>query len=76
MLRRQEKLPAEKFILRAKALPEPEAKSLMSRMRGKFIRRREDKRLNNIEVLALQLEHEDDELKSWRQGLARIRQQG
>ena len=51
-----------------------EAERLLSRLRGRFSRRLEDKRLTRIEVLALQLEHEDEELREWRSKVAQIRE--
>ncbi len=45
----------------------------MSRMRGRFARRLEDELLSKNEVLALQLEYEDEELKAWRENVAKIR---
>jgi hypothetical protein len=72
--RRELKPPSERYLEQAKALSKLEAERLMSRMRGRFSRRLEDRRLTCIEVLALQLEHEDEELKEWRKNVARIRE--
>ena len=70
------KSPAEKFLRQAKALDKPEAERLMSRMRGKFSRRLEDRQLSRIEVLAHQLEFEEEELKEWRRNMTKIRDKG
>ena len=72
--RKKLKLPTETYLALAKSLPKRETERLMSRMRGKFSRRLEDKRLSRIEVLALQLEFEDEELKEWRKNVRKIRE--
>ncbi len=51
-----------------------ESERLMSRMRGRFARRLEDRLLSKVAVLALQLAYEDEELKAWRENVAKIRQ--
>lgn len=65
--------PSEKFLEQAKALPKLEAERLMSRMKGRFSRRLDDKRLSRVEVLALQIEYEEELLKEWRKNMAKIR---
>lgn len=72
--RKKLKLPAEQYVAAAKALSKQEAERLMSRMRGKFVRRWTDIRLTRLEALALQLEFEDEELKEWRKNLAKLRE--
>ena len=68
------KPPAEKFLAKANALPKGEAERLMSRMRGRFSRRLEDRKLSQVEVLALQLEFEDEQLREWRKNMAKVRE--
>ena len=72
--RKKRKPPTQEYLALAKALRKDEAERLMSRMRGKFSRRLEDNRLSRIEVLALQLEFEDEELKEWRKNIRKIRE--
>ena len=67
------KKPDDAYLEKAKALSKKEAERLMSRMRGRYTRRLEDKRFSAIEALALQLEFEDEQLKEWRKQLSEIR---
>ena len=71
--RKKIKPPTKEYLERAKFLSKRDVELLMSRMGGKLTRRLEDKRLSAIEVLALQLELEDDQLKEWRKKVAEIR---
>jgi len=71
--RKKVKAPSERYLAQARALTKLEAERLLSRLRGRFSRRLEDKRLTRIEVLALQLEYEDEELEQWRSRVAEIR---
>jgi len=71
--RKKIKPPTKDYLERAKSLSKRDVELLMSRMGGKLTRRLEDKRLSAIEVLALQLELEDDQLKEWRKKVAEIR---
>jgi hypothetical protein len=73
--RKKLKQPSEQYVSAAKAVSKHEAERLMSRMRGKFVRRWTDKSLTRLQVLALQLEFEDEELKEWRKNLAKLREQ-
>ena len=67
------KTPAEEYLEKANLLSDEEAERLLARMRGKFSRRIEDKKLSRTEALALQLEYEDEELAEWRNKMAEIR---
>ena len=67
------KTPAEEYVEQAKLLSKEETERLMSRMRAKLLRRLEDKRISDLEVVAIQLEIEDKELNEWREKLAVIR---
>jgi hypothetical protein len=71
--RKKIKPPTTEYLERAKSLSKRDVELLMSRMGGKLTRRLEDKRLSAIEVLALQLELEDEQLKEWRKKVAEIR---
>jgi len=68
--------PAREYLGQAKGLSKKDAERLMSRMRGRFVRRLEDRRFSPIEALALQLEFEDQQLKEWRKNVAKIRERG
>lgn len=52
---------------KAKKLSQEEIERLQSRMRGKLTRREEEKKLTLIEVLAIQLELDDEQLEEWRE---------
>ncbi len=65
--------PTKEFLEKAKSLSKKDAELLLSRMGGKLTRRLEDKRLSAMEVLALQLELEDEQLREWRKKVAEIR---
>jgi hypothetical protein len=65
--------PTKGYLEKAKSLSKKEAELLLSRMGGKLTRRLEDKRLTAIEVLALQLELEDEQLTAWRKTVADMR---
>jgi hypothetical protein len=67
------KKPSEEYIEKAKKLAEEEVEKLQSRMRGKLMRRAEDKKLSMTEALAIQLELEDEQLAEWRKNLQEIR---
>jgi hypothetical protein len=67
------KSPSEEYLDKAKRLSDEEAERLLARMRGRFSRRMEDKTLSLSEALALQLEHEDEELDEWRARMAEIK---
>ena len=67
------KPPTKEYLERAKSLSKKDAELLLSRMGGKLTRRLEDKRLSAMEVLALQLELEEEQLREWRKKVAEIR---
>ena len=66
-------VPTEEYLEKARLLSNEEAERLQARMRGKFTRRFEDKKLSAIEAIALQLQFEDEELAEWRERMAEIR---
>ena len=67
------KAPSEEYVEKAKLLTREDAERLMARMRGKLMRRLEDRKLFPLEAVALQLELEDEQLQEWRERLAEIR---
>ena len=67
------KMPSPEYLEKAKQLSNEEIEHLLVRMRGRFARRLEDKRLSAIEAIALQLEYEDEALEEWRERLTEMR---
>lgn len=67
------KSPSEEYLGKARLLSKEETERLLSRMRTKLMRRLEDKTLSALEVVAIQLEIEDEELNEWREKWAEIR---
>jgi N-acyl-L-homoserine lactone synthetase len=67
------KTPAETYVEQAKLLTEEETERLMSRMRTKLTRRLEDKKFSELEVVAIQLEIEDEALNEWREKMVEMR---
>ena len=65
--------PAEEYLEIAKQLSEEETERLLARMRTKLMRRLEDKKMSVAEVVAIQLEIEEEELQEWRARMAEIR---
>lgn|SRR5487761_2447215 len=68
--------PKKEYLEKAESLSKNDAEFLMSRMGGKLTRRLEDKELSAIEVVALQLELEDEQLRAWRKTVADMRGNG
>ena len=65
--------PAEEYLEKAKLLSKDETERLLARMRAKLMRRLEDKKMSVAEVVAIQLEIEEEELQEWRTRMAEIR---
>lgn len=65
--------PAEEYLEKAQQLSEEETERLLARMRAKLMRRLEDKKMSVPEVVAIQLEIEDEELQEWRARMTEIR---
>ena len=59
--------PDETYLEKAKKLNKEQIERLQSRMRNKLTRRTEDRKLTDIEALAIQLELEDEQLEEWRE---------
>jgi hypothetical protein len=68
------KSPAEEYVEKAKSLSRRDAERLFSRMGGKLTRRLGDNRLTALEVVAIQLELEDQQLQEWRKNFATVRE--
>ncbi|HMM73876.1 MAG TPA: hypothetical protein PKC22_16910 [Rhodocyclaceae bacterium] len=64
--------PRDEYLERARCLPGQEVERLLSRMRGKLRRRLEEDRLSPLEVIALQLEIDDDDLNEWRARMSEL----
>jgi hypothetical protein len=67
------KTPSEQYIEKAKLLTREDAERILSRMRGKLMRRLGDQKIIPLEAVALQLELEDQQLQEWRARLTELR---
>jgi hypothetical protein len=67
------KSPSDAYLEKAKALNEEACERLLSRARSKLMRRLDDKKISVLEVVAIQLEIEDEELNEWRERVAEIK---
>lgn len=59
--------PNDEYLEKARQLGKEETERLLSRARGKLTRRLEDQKLTPEEVVAIQLEIEDEDLNEWRE---------
>ena len=67
------KTPSDEYLEKAKNLSKEETERLLSRTRSKLVRRMENEEITTLEVLAIQLEIEDEDLNEWRKKMAEIR---
>lgn len=67
------KTPSDEYLEKAKLLSEEETERLLSRTRSKLMRRLENEEMTALEVVAIQLEIEDEDLGEWREKMAEIR---
>lgn len=67
------KTPSDEYLEKAKLLSKEETELLLSRTRSKLLRRLENEKMTTLEVVALQLEIEDEDLNEWREKMADIR---
>jgi len=67
------KMPSNEYLEKASFLSEEETERLLSRTRSKLLRRLENEKMTALEVVALQLEIEDEDLSEWREKMAEIR---
>jgi len=58
---------------KAQHLTHEQTERLLSRTRSKLIRRLEDEKLNTLDVVAIQLEIEDEDLNEWREKWAELK---
>lgn len=67
------KTPSDVYLEKARNLNKEETERLLSRARSKLIRRLESEKMTALDVVALQLEIEDEDLSEWRAKMAEIR---
>jgi hypothetical protein len=67
------KTPSDVYLEKAGHLSKAETERLLSRARSKLIRRLESEKMTALEVVAVQLEIEDEDLSEWRAKMAEIR---
>jgi len=67
------KIPSDEYLEKAKLLSKVETERLLSRTRSKLQRRLENEEMTALEVVAIQLEIEDEDLSEWRKKMAEIR---
>jgi len=67
------KTPSDEYLEKAKLLSKEETERLLSRTRSKLIRRLEIEEMTALEVVAIQLEIEDEDLNEWRAKMADVR---
>lgn len=64
--------PNEAYLQKARKLKKEDIERLLARTRRKFMRRIEDQEMSALEVAAIQMEIEDEELAEWRERWAEI----
>lgn len=67
------KTPTEVHLDQAKRLTKEETERVLSRMRTKLMRRLDDNNLSTLEMVAIQLEVEEEALDEWREKVAEIK---
>jgi hypothetical protein len=67
------KKPSEAYLEKARLLSREDSERLLSRTRSKLIRRLEHEKLSALDVVAIQLEIEDEDLNEWREKWAELR---
>ena len=65
-------IPKEKYLEKAALLSRDEAEHFFSRMDKKLVHKLDEHKLIPVEVLAIQLEIEDEKLKEWRERFAGV----
>jgi len=65
--------PSDEYLEKAKLLDEEACERVLSRARSKLMRRLEDGKITVQEVVAIQLELEDEDLAEWRAKMAEIK---
>ncbi|HQT70374.1 MAG TPA: hypothetical protein PLE48_08105 [Thiobacillus sp.] len=67
------KTPSDEYLEKARLLDNEASERLLSRTRSKLKRRLEDRTLTLLDVMAIQLEIEDEDLNAWREKVAEIK---
>jgi len=67
------KTPSDEYLEKAGLLSKEETERLLSRTRSKLMRRLESEKMTALEVVAIQLEIEDEDLSEWREKMVDIR---
>jgi len=67
------KTPSDEYLEKARLLSEEETERLLSRTQSKLIRWLENEKMTALEVVAIQLEIEDEDLSEWREKMTEIR---
>jgi len=67
------KIPSEEYLEKAALLGKEDRERLLSRTRTKLMRRLEDNKMSADEVVAIQLEIEDEDLEEWRKKWAELK---
>jgi len=73
-LLRKRRLPNQAYLEQAAALPKEEQETLKQRAFKTSARRLDDRKKSLVELVALQLEFEDQQLAEWRVRVAQMRQ--
>lgn len=60
------KTPSDEYLEKARLLSKEDTERLLSRTRSKLMRRLESEEMTALEVVAMQLEIEDEDLNEWR----------
>ncbi|MCA1924937.1 MAG: hypothetical protein LDL16_01490 [Thiobacillus sp.] len=68
------KTPSDEYLEKASKLSTAQTERLLSRSRGKLMRRMLDNKLTPLEAAAIQLQIEDEDLAEWRERMAEIKQ--
>jgi hypothetical protein len=66
--------PTRESVEKAMALSRNEAELLFSRMGAKLNRRLRDGTFNPVEIVAIQLELEEEQLREWRSNFAKLKE--
>lgn len=67
------KSPSDEYLEKAKLLNDDASERVLSRARSKLMRRLDDRKITALEVVALQLEIEDEDLAEWRKRVIEIK---
>lgn len=70
---RRKRFPNQAYLDQAAALPKAEQEALKQRAFKMSARRQEDRKKSLVEIVALQLELEDQQLAEWRTRVAQLR---